>query len=63
MEKMNSHNQYTENDLEILWKKWTNYQVSDDIQELCFIAVKPIEHFFFEITQSCLNLGIYPSPG
>lgn len=55
-----SSNEITEDDLEILWNKWTNYSVGNDAQELCYEAVKPIEDLLQDLCQRCLNAGIYP---
>jgi hypothetical protein len=58
--KTSSSNEITEDDLEILWNKWTNYPVRDEIQEFCYEAVKPIEDLLQDLCQHCLNAGIYP---
>jgi hypothetical protein len=39
-----SSDEITEDDLEILWNKWTNISVGKDDQELCSELVKPIEN-------------------
>lgn len=60
IDKTNSPNEIAEDDLEILWNKWTNYPIGEDVQEFCYETVKPIEDLLQDLCQRCLNAGIYP---
>lgn len=47
----------TEDDLELLWNKWTNYPVDEEAQELCYKAVEPIEKLLLKLGNQCLKTG------
>lgn len=51
---------YGEKDLELLWNKWTHFQVDDFAQELCNKAIQPFGLLLWQYSQLCLSAGIYP---
>lgn len=57
---INSLPRFTENDLEILWNKWTNFEVDDVAKELCNNAVEPVASILIKYSQLCLSMGIFP---
>jgi hypothetical protein len=50
----------SEDDLEMLWNKWTYYPVSDLANELCYEAVKPLNSLLHDLIMQCLDANIYP---
>lgn len=51
---------YSEDDLEMLWNKWTDYPISDQANELCYEAVKPLNSLLHDLIMQCLDANIYP---
>ena len=51
----------TEEDLEKLWNKWTNYQVDSYVQELCYSSVQSIKSMLQDYGQQCISAGLFPN--
>lgn len=50
----------TEDELEEVWNKWTNYPVDDQVQDLCYKETEPVVLLLGEFGQRCIKLRLFP---